>query len=150
MKKMILFLLLFVSITAISGYSQSEGFGIGVILGEPTGLSGKYWLDGSRAIDGGAAWSFGNNGALHLHGDLLFHKYDLFKVSSGKLPLYYGIGGRVHFGDKTRLGVRVPVGVSYIFPQTPLDIFFELVPILDLAPSTSFNFNGALGLRYYF
>ena len=139
MKKMILSLLLFVSITAISGYSQSEGFGIGVILGEPTGLSGKYWLDGSRAIDGGAAWSFGNSGALHLHGDLLFHKYDLFKVSSGKLPLYYGIGGRVHFGDNTRVGVRVPVGVSYIFPQTPLDIFFELVPILDPPPSISLS-----------
>jgi hypothetical protein len=33
---------------------------------------------------------------------------------------------------------------------TPLDIFLEIVPILDLAPKVGFDFNGAIGIRYYF
>jgi hypothetical protein len=31
-----------------------------------------------------------------------------------------------------------------------LDFFFELVPILDLAPSTDFGMNAAIGIRYFF
>ena len=31
-----------------------------------------------------------------------------------------------------------------------LDVFFELVPLLDLVPSTNFELNGAIGIRYLF
>ena len=37
--------------------AQDSGFGLGVILGEPTGISGKLWLGGKTAIDGATAWS---------------------------------------------------------------------------------------------
>jgi hypothetical protein len=66
--------------------------------------------------------------------------------------LYYvGIGARLKAteGD-SRIGVRVPLGLDYVFDDTPIDIFFEIAPILDLAPSTDFRLNGSLGLRYFF
>jgi len=46
--------------------------------------------------------------------------------------------------------VRIPIGVSYYFANDPLELFFEIVPILDLAPATEFSGNGGFGIRYYF
>lgn len=131
-----------------------KGFGVGVILGEPLGLSGKFWLTETIAIDGAAAWSFADDEGVQFHADVLYHKFDLFKVKEGKLPIYFGVGARIKFAvdddDDNRFGIRVPVGIDYIFAKAPLDIFFELVPVLDLAPSTKFRFNGAVGIRYFF
>jgi hypothetical protein len=130
--------------------AQDSGFGLGIILGEPTGISFKNWVGSRTAIDGGIAWSFYNNDSMHLHVDYLFHNFNIFKVKKGKLALYYGIGGRVKTEDKSRVGVRIPVGINYILGDAPLDIFLELVPLLDLAPSTEFGFTGGIGIRYYF
>jgi len=130
--------------------AQDSGFGLGVIVGEPTGLSGKLWIGSSTAIDGAVAWSFGNKSTLYLHADYLFHNFDLFKVEKVKVPVYFGIGSRIKFEDNSKVGVRIPVGIDYILTGTPLDIFLELVPLLDLAPSTEFGFNGAIGIRYLF
>lgn len=128
-----------------------EGFGVGVIIGEPTGLSFKGWLDGSTAIAGAAAWSFGRHDSLHMHADYLVHKYGVFRAVRGKLPVYYGIGARVKFDEPdTRFGIRIPVGISYLFGSDPLDVFLEIAPVVDIAPATDVNFNGGLGIRYYF
>ena len=130
--------------------AQDSGFGLGIIIGEPTGISLKQWTNSRTAIDGAIAWSFEKESALHLHGDLLYHNYDPGKVSRGKLLWYYGIGGRVKFEDDSKIGVRVPLGLDYLFGTAPLDFFLELVPILDLAPSTDFSLNAAIGFRYFF
>ena len=63
--------------------------------------------------------------------------------------LYYGIGGRVIFQDDPRFGARIPIGLDYQFTSAPIDIFLELVPILDLAPSTNFNLGGGIGVRFW-
>jgi hypothetical protein len=128
----------------------SRGWGIGVILGEPTGLSLKFWSSRTTAIDAAAAWSFKGEGKFHLHMDYLFHNYRVFKVKRGKLPLYYGIGGRVKFEEETRVGIRIPVGVCYLFRNQPLDIFFEIVPVLDITPETDFDINASVGIRFFF
>lgn len=130
--------------------TNSGDFGLGIILGEPTGLSAKLFMGNNRAFDFGAAWSFGNNSSMHIHSDYLIHRFDLISVDSGQLPLYYGIGARARLADNAQLGVRIPVGLSYYFPNDPLELFFEIVPILDLAPKTSFSGNGGFGIRYYF
>jgi hypothetical protein len=130
--------------------AQDKGFGLGIILGEPTGISGKYWLSPSTAIDGAAAWNFGSGGYLHIHGDYLIHNYDIFKVQEGKLPLYFGIGGRIGFSSETVVGLRGVVGVAYQFSGAPVDAFLEIAPIMDLVPGTSFHVNGGIGARFFF
>jgi hypothetical protein len=127
--------------------AQNAGFGLGVILGEPTGLSCKLWTGRSTAIDGAAAWSFGEEDALHIHADYLFHNFSLIK---GNIPIYFGIGGRAKFEKKSKVGVRIPLGIDFILSEAPLDIFFELVPLLDLVPATDFDVNGGIGVRYFF
>lgn len=132
-------------------FAQSRPFGIGVIVGEPTGVSFKSWQDGTNAIQGALAWSFIDEGALQVQADYLWHEFSLLKPGRGKLPLYYGIGGRAKFGDQhTRVGVRGVLGLSYIFEGEQWDVFFEVVPIFDFIDETDFTVNGAVGLRYYF
>ncbi len=129
---------------------KHETLGIGVIFGEPTGLSGKMWTTKNTGFDLGLAWSFSGDGHFHIHGDYLFHNFGLFDVDKGALPVYVGIGGRIRFEDDTRVGVRFPVGLEYFFQDWPLAVFAEIVPILDLAPSTKGDVNGGMGVRFYF
>lgn len=129
-----------------------SSFGAGIILGEPTGVSMKLWTGSSNAVQGAVAWSFTEHTNLHLHADYIWHRWDVFDVEKGSLPLYFGVGGRLRLRDEVddTLGVRFPVGVAYEFADAPFDLFFELVPVLDIAPSSEFDLNAAVGGRYYF
>lgn len=129
---------------------KANSFGVGFIAGEPTGVSAKLWLDGTRAIDMAAAWSLVDEEALHLHADYVLHDFSPIHVDRGQLPLYYGIGGRVKFADDARLGMRGVFGLNYIFDGPPLDAFIEIVPLLDLVPGTDLNFNASFGMRFFF
>lgn len=130
--------------------SLSYGLGLGVMLGEPTGISAKMWKSDKIAYDAGLAWAFTNNSYLHLHADYLIHKNDLIKIDKFTIPFYYGLGARIGFGDEFRLGARIPVGVEYFFGDKKFDAFCEIVPVLDLLPGTGFGVGGAIGLRYNF
>jgi len=146
--------IVFFVLTAVLAFGTAEaqdgGFGLGVILGEPTGISGKLWIEDNKAIDGAVAWSFEKKAAVHMHADLLFHSPHISKAEMSKLLFYYGIGGRIKFEDKSKVGVRIPLGINYLSSETPIDVFLEIVPILDLAPSTEFSLNAAIGIRYFF
>jgi len=48
------------------------------------------------------------------------------------------------------VGLRIPVGLEYIFSGERVDIFLEIVPLLDLVPDTDFSLNGGIGVRYFF
>lgn len=151
MKKLCAFVLCVIVYSPVS--AQTSGTGIGIIAGEPTGFSVKFWLGAATAVDGAVAWSFSGDGALHVHADYLFHKFDLFSEESSRIVLYYGAGGRVKFGEGERkdiIGVRVPVGLLYPFEGAPIDIFLEVVPMIDVVPDTDFDLGGAVGARYFF
>jgi hypothetical protein len=155
MKRAIFLIALIMALAAFAqnGMAKGGNFGLGVIIGEPTGPCFKYWTGAKTAIDGAAAWSFADNAGMHLHADYLFHKFDLISVEKGSLPFYFGLGGRIRFAEGNgddRIGIRIPVGLDYIFADAPLDIFLEVVPILDLAPDTDLDFNGAVGVRFFF
>lgn len=142
----------FALVLVISGIACAQGdFGVGVVFGEPTGVSFKSWLDERAAVDAAAAWSFADRSSFQIHADYLLHDFGLLIVKPGKLPIYYGLGGRARFRENdTDIGVRIPVGLSYIFATAPLDIFLELAPILDLVPATEFDLNGGIGIRFWF
>jgi len=147
------FLIVALGIVLFSGIarSQDKDFGLGIILGEPTGISAKKWLDDKSALDGAVAWSLVTPSSFHLHADYLYHDFNLFNVKKGKLPFYFGIGFRIRArGGDNRLGIRIPIGICYIFEQSPLDIFFELGPVLDLTPATKLRLTSSVGIRYFF
>ena len=132
--------------------NTAHRFGAGVLFGEPTGLSLKYFFTDVVAIDGALGWSFESETDFHLHSDILWHMNGLVESPEGQLALYFGAGARVKFREHEddRFGIRVPVGVSYMFERVPVDVFAEVAPILDLAPSTRGAFNAGIGVRFWF
>ena len=127
--------------------------GLGVMAGEPTGLSLKAWGDSHHALDAAAGWAFGHGGWVYLHGDFLWHRYE-FDVEGvdASVPYYFGIGCRVLLRDErdSRLGVRLPLGLDYLFEDGRLDAFIEVAPVLDLIPETELRLTGGAGIRFYF
>lgn len=153
-------LVAWMAVSGIAAQAQSSGTGVGVILGEPTGLSLKHWVAADRAVDAAVAWSLSDENAFHLHADYLFHRFDaLSQDRSGRAILYYGLGARVHFDEEqggrhdkeeTTAGIRFPVGMDVLLPKTPIGLFLELVPVLEVAPDTDLDWDAALGLRFFF
>ncbi len=135
-----------------SAVAAERPFGLGVIVGEPTGLSAKYLLNRENAIDLAVAWNLSGDNDFTLHADYLWHVYDLIKVNTGEMPVYFGVGGRMDLRDNKddKFGVRIPVGVSYQFADPKfLELFGEIAPIIDLAPSTKLDLSVAIGARFY-
>jgi len=150
MYRKIFFITIIIFTFTICANSQSDGFGAGIMVGEPTGISLKSWLSHSTAWDAGVAWQLRRKGRFHFHIDYLLHKFGVFNVRKGELPLYFGVGGRLVASDDPNLGIRGVVGVDYMFEKVPVDIFLEIVPVLELLPGTELDLNGALGARYFF
>jgi len=128
-------------------------FGVGIVLGEPIGGSAKYFFNDTMAIDGAAGWSDHDHADLYLHSDVLWHNYDLLPVSQGRLPVYLGVGGLARFrshNEDNQVGIRVPVGMSYLFDNAPLDVFAEIGPAVDFAPSVRGEITGGIGVRFWF
>jgi hypothetical protein len=153
MKRLTTLLFIFLSTAFLSSATlsaQSSGFGLGVMVGEPTGISFKNWTGSNTAISGGATWSFSGQDAIHLHADFIKHQFGDIKVENGQLPWYFGLGARVALQDESKVGARVPVGLNYMVSDAPLDIFVEIVPMLNLLPDVEFEAGGSLGVRYYF
>jgi len=148
--KRVAFFLLFLFFVSLSLQAQDKGFGLGIIAGEPTGVSVKQWVSGRTAFDLGLAWSFRHSGFFHLHADYLWHFPEAIE-STERLILYAGIGGR--FGarkDDALLGVRIVGGLAYWPRSAPIDIFVEIAPVMDLVPATELSSNGGIGIRFFF
>jgi hypothetical protein len=153
-----LFLFLFAALTV----AQERRFGLGIILGEPTGLSAKLWVSPINALDFGLGWSVGGdridyNGAydggsrVHFHMDYLWHWFDAIR-SSERFPLYAGFGGRINSGAgyKSSVAARGVFGILWLPHQVPIDVFLELVPSLQIVPGTGFGIDAGLGARFFF
>ncbi|MFP4642944.1 MAG: hypothetical protein ACLFM0_01170 [Spirochaetales bacterium] len=136
--------------------ADPERFSLGIIVGRPTGLSAKAWLGEVVAVDAAAAWNFEQN-RYHFHSDYLQHFFDVFDVAPDRAPMYIGVGGNFRVdgrepGDSAqfRSGARVPIGVSFLPDDLPLDAFAEAVPGIRLLPNTEFEFWAGIGARYRF
>lgn len=151
------------------GYGRN--LGLGFVLGDPTGFVGKYWVGRTNAIDAGFGfygygWGFcnnnnrvcGGNQAFSFNVDYLWQS-NLVR-STAQLDWHIGAGGRTIIwnngngpsgGGNVALGARMPVGLDLMFNNPNfLEVFFELAPILYVAPGVGFNIEGGLGVRLYF
>jgi hypothetical protein len=131
--------------------AQSRPFGVGVLLGAPTGVSAKYWMTDDRAVDLAAAWSLDEDEGIQLLADHVWHTTQFEGLQEDRSYAYYGVGVRLLAGDEhTALGVRGPFGATYLFPDAPFDVFIEVVPFFDLVPATRLGLQLGIGGRYYF
>ena len=136
-------------------------FGLGIVIGDPTGLSGNYKLSAEKSIDAAIAWSFGRYPGFEVHADYLWHRANLFRIEQLSFDWHYGIGGRLisiddrdvnnrTVNDRTYFGPRIPVGISTDFNKSTFELFSELALVMNLIPSTNFDFDFGVGVRVYF
>lgn len=130
-----------------SRVGTAEDLGFGVSLGQPFGVNSKYWLNSGLAVDGFMGYHFNHNFDAHL--DYLWHTFSSFNVSEGRLPFYAGLGGRVLLGNDSQLGVRLPLGVTYLFPNDPLETFAEIAPVVKVIKGVGLDVDGLVGVRVY-
>lgn len=144
---------------ARTGPGEDKGtLGVGIIIGEPTGVCGRLYVADDRAIQGAVGAAF-LGGGLQLHADYAFHPYMLPPRESFRLVFYVGPGARViQYADGRdasffALGLRAVGGMLFDF-KSPLDAFFEVAGVLEygFADEEGFGiaFNAGAGVRYYF
>jgi hypothetical protein len=140
---------------------RGKEFGFGIVLGDPTGVSVKYWTQSTNAFvfDLGASYF----GSPRIGVDYLWH-FDAFRSNEVKLyagpGVVLGIGegngfwyqnkeGFLYRGEDAGLAVRGVFGVNIIPRETPMEIFFELGTLVGLAPDFGAAVDAALGFRFY-
>jgi hypothetical protein len=151
--------LLVVTVTTAAfadGRVDKGAIGVGLVLGEPTGICAKLYLkdDQAVAVTAGAAFI---KGGLSVTGDYLFHPFILQEKESFVMPFYVGPGLRMidYSGDTGyfAIGLRAVAGLLFDFKQAPLDAFVEVGGVLEYGFS-GHGAGGALnvgaGVRYYF
>jgi hypothetical protein len=130
-----------------SRIGSAEDLGFGVALGQPFGVTMKYWTSSTSAIDAMMGYHFNSN--FDVHADYLVHSYSSFDVSNGRLPIYAGLGARINLGNDSQLGMRLPIGASYLPAGNPIEWFVEIAPVVRLVTKIGFDMDGVVGIRFY-
>jgi len=141
---------------------EKGAFGVGIILGEPTGVAAKLYLGDATAVQAAAGLAFAGGG-LQVHADYLWHPWLLEERDSFSLPAYVGPGARFIYYDQGRdgqdfvaTGVRAVAGFLFDFKEVPLDAFVEVAGVLEYqfgseaADGFEVTLNAGAGVRYYF
>ncbi|MBI3005927.1 MAG: hypothetical protein HYY49_11020 [Ignavibacteriales bacterium] len=151
MRKMIV-VLFGCGLMSFSAIAQDHGFGLGVVIGDPTGMSANLWMSRQSTLQFGFSLSdrFKGNRAL-MSVDYLWHSFDVIR-STERFPVYYGVGGALTSGGggEAALGVRGVFGVAWLSRQVPIDVFFQVVPTVIIVPASSFGVGAGVGVRFYF
>src|SRR5579884_3799193 len=131
-----------------NGFKSTKGaFGLGLILGEPSGVCAKLYLANDRAIDAAVGATFINSG-VQLSADYLFHPVILQDRDSFVMPLYLGPGLRfIDYTGSTgyfATGLRGVVGLAFDFKSVPIDAFFEAALVVETGFSKAHELDAAL------
>lgn len=159
-----IFIAILMSTQALKAYApMGREFGLGIMVGEPTGITAKFWIDGGKAV----ALSVGNSymGKLRIGADYLWH-FNAF--NSQVVNLYAGPGIAVGIGesggwwyqnknktwykedDDIGFGVRGVFGLNIAPRNTPLEFFGEVGLMIGILPANYTNTEGSIGVRFYF
>ena len=154
-------ILLFLTFNQNSFAQSPEGknFGFGIMLGDPTGGTAKFWTSRQNAF----VLSLGKSyfGSPRVGVDYLWH-FNSFNTNTANL--YVGVGGAIGFGegrgfwykdkyfrtkDEAGVGARGLFGINFIPRDNPLEIFFEIGVLMSLTPDFDTGADAALGIRFY-
>lgn len=140
---------------------RGGNFGFGLELGEPSGITLKYWMGKTNAIGGTIGSSY--YGSPRIDVDYYWH-YNAF--NSNVVNLFVSAGGVVGLGDyrdgfwykhdyyrtrngKAAIGARGAIGINILPRTVPIEIFLELGVVESLSPFTATSLESALGVRFY-
>ncbi len=138
--------------------NRDGDLGLGVMVGDTTSLTGKYWTRPSAAIDLSGGGSTSKEGWIQA--SYLRHFLNVLardnRVMTEMSP-YVGLGVGVGFNRtvddikyQNDYFARVPAGISWLPNRTPVDIFVEVAPTYTFSPENVLSLVGNVGGRFYF
>jgi hypothetical protein len=152
------------------GYSRK--IGVGVEIGDPTGLSAKLWVSPTNALDFGLGfWTYGNGACFtdqngneqcgafgHTNGTFNMDYLWQSNIIRGTAQLDWHVGGggrMVWWGgcqsNCIAIAARAPIGLDLMFANPNfLEVFFELAPSFWIVPGVDFGIDGGIGVRLFF
>ncbi|MCC6397837.1 MAG: hypothetical protein IT282_12530 [Bacteroidetes bacterium] len=151
-----------VAVVALAPVGRAqERFGIGLMIGDPSGISWKYHLRSANALSGLVGFSPFDRFRIHV--DYLWEARPFDQPS---LSLWYGVGGAVGFGRAQYLvkhnrdtyvtrtasmgvGIRMVGAFNFAVPRSPVELGLELAPILIIGPDTGVGVDGGIYVRFY-
>lgn len=142
--------LLFSTHSSIAQNRSIGSVGLGGQIGDPSGVTLKFRNPTGVSYDFMAAWDTGDFFFLNVHGLLEKHidRHD-------NVHVFYGPGAYIGLRDRGRrnnddsvFGISAEVGLSVILEQ--FELYGQLIPRLDLTPSTDGDVGAGIGVRYYF
>jgi len=139
---------------ALHGTARAEAVGIGLFLGEPSGLDIKVGLGRRSSLDIViGATTFRDNRTDYFHLTYLLTPF----VANGRsviVPFRIGIGGAALgvVDDNAHFAVRVPLEIGFRFRRTPLEIYGEIAIKGTFIEEDFIHFDvdGGVGIRFYF
>ncbi|OQW51885.1 MAG: hypothetical protein A4S09_09460 [Proteobacteria bacterium SG_bin7] len=159
MRIFVAILLLITGVSSQAAPANRHGdLGLGVMVGDTTSLTGKYWTKTNTAFDLSGGGSAEKEGWIQAS----YEKYFLNALSGGSRAMsefspYVGFGLGVGFNrtiDDVKYNndyfARVPLGLSWLPNRTPVDIFLEAAPTMTVEPEAVISLVGNVGARYYF
>ena len=127
-------------------------FGLGVLLGDPFGINGKYFLDDTKALNFGLGYGYSDEKGFQLQGDYLIHPHLFLDDNDGKLSWFVGAGASTILSerDSAPLNLRIPFGLSYAAKYIQMDTFLEIAPGVEIVNEFDFAIDVVIGTRYFF
>ena len=153
---------------------KGHDFGLGLRVGDPTAVSGKYWLNANNAIQVDIGWH-----TVYRRQDTAYayyypwpflsvdwvHQFARFGPTSKRLwfATHVGVGGVVDYARNECYydafhnsycdaagSVHVPFALSLYFSGVRFEVFLEIAPGLRFYPDVNLTLSWSGGLRYYF
>jgi hypothetical protein len=156
---------LFFKTSFLRAQTEARSLSIGIRAGDPTGITGKYFIDNNHALEGIIS--------LWPHGPALTGLYEIhaqaFSVKG--LHWYYGAGGHVRlyrdswhrknlhwyypkgrYAGGVGIGVDAILGMSYKIAPIPISLSIDFKPTVEIATQRSvyFDLESAISFRYHF
>lgn len=141
-------ILLFAGLCTSTMQAQREAgdAGIGIQIGQPTGLTLKVYNPGT-SLDILAAWDWDDFFFLNIHAI-----WDTALNDEHTVHLFYGPGGYIGVRDRpgddiADYGISGNFGVDFLINK--FELFLQATPRLSLLSTRNFDMGGGVGFRIY-
>jgi hypothetical protein len=144
-------------LVALPSLASARGrVGLGLQLGEPTGVTLEVALTRMTALDLCLGLATFDRDLAYFHLQWVIVPFDLAgRGGSVDVPLYLGVGGAIYdtgqrFADDVKVAARVPFGVAVELHEVPLQFFGELAIRIQIVDDTDVDLDPSFGFRYFF
>ena len=148
-------LVVFTAVGAAAPAAARADLGVGVFVGQPTGLDVKIGLERRTALDVVIGWDRLDDGRVDYAHATFLANLGVARGRSVLVPFRIGVGvaaydGAGAFGDEVNLAVRAPIELGLRFRRTPIELYGELAIKLTLVDGDDVDGDGGVGVRVYF